>query len=933
VTSFNGRTGAIFPQAGDYTAMMVTNAVSMQGTYADPPWITSFPWARLSGMPTTFTPAPHTHDATAIVSGVLSTARLGTGVADSTVYLRGDGTWAGVSGGGGGGAVISVFGRAGNVIAQAGDYTAAMVTGAVTDPTTVAGDLIVRNNLNALVRLPIGANGQVLQTDLSLSVRMKWTSIEASVQTPWVTNINAAGFNLFSVGRVGVGTASPNYGVDVVGDINYTGVFRQNGVPVTFGGSQTPWTSDINAGNFSLFNANRIGIQVPTTAATLAPIHAAAHTPGPLGQITVQDLDANAGGNPVLTMSGIGSEGTRCWMVGNPGGTPYAKNLYLWNDRAGDAVFGTNGAERMRILSNGMIGAGITNPGSMLEVAGTQPAFRGGSSASIRVRRIAADRASSLSLTGGAIGEMVIGVPPSSDDLVFGFENGSALLERVRLTSAGNLGINNPTPGATLHVRRGSDLIDTLSVSGADYNKYLTFQSGPSYGRMFHWNGSGYGGIVSLSPFGVGTTPGAQFHVSGGRSYFDSPDSFAIGVSRSGSSQFWIGTDTPTGNLMFSQVSGVERMRIQQNGYVGISQSNPRALLTVTNPTNPTSAAAANQITITEASNNPDYGLALGFFVDASYKGVIQATNGGPAGGILTLNPLGGYVSIGGASPVRTFQITGNAGAAGAGFSGGSALMRIEGTGAWSEPMLEFHEAGNSAPIACIAAKNTGGGAGDLIFLSRSSGQSSASERMRVLSSGGIRIGVNGPAITSGDLSVSRDAAAQTGATYFGNGGAYIFFDGTQFIFSHVTNKSGVSTIQVNGGTVATGATSLNFVNGVSSGAQWLGSGVTFNFTSDIRLKQNVSDLEGGLSVVDRLRPVAFEWNGLGGYRQGQKNVAVIAQELREVLPDCVYPIRTKMRPEDAEDTEILGYEPLHILFHLVLAVQQLEKRLKALEN
>jgi hypothetical protein len=41
VTSFNGRTGAIFPQAGDYTAMMVTNAVSMQGTYADPPWITS----------------------------------------------------------------------------------------------------------------------------------------------------------------------------------------------------------------------------------------------------------------------------------------------------------------------------------------------------------------------------------------------------------------------------------------------------------------------------------------------------------------------------------------------------------------------------------------------------------------------------------------------------------------------------------------------------------------------------------------------------------------------------------------------------------------------------------------------------------------------------------------------------------------------------
>jgi len=106
-----------------------------------------------------------------------------------------------------------------------------------------------------------------------------------------------------------------------------------------------------------------------------------------------------------------------------------------------------------------------------------------------------------------------------------------------------------------------------------------------------------------------------------------------------------------------------------------------------------------------------------------------------------------------------------------------------------------------------------------------------------------------------------------------------------------------------------------------------------FNDTSDVALKENISDLTGGLSIIKQLRPRNFDWkasdkkNGVAGF---------IAQEVESILPKEVNgeDYSPTVKGEDGSVNGITGktLNVTGIVAHLTKAVQELETRLAALE-
>ena len=99
---------------------------------------------------------------------------------------------------------------------------------------------------------------------------------------------------------------------------------------------------------------------------------------------------------------------------------------------------------------------------------------------------------------------------------------------------------------------------------------------------------------------------------------------------------------------------------------------------------------------------------------------------------------------------------------------------------------------------------------------------------------------------------------------------------------------------------------------------------ITAFFTSDERLKNNVVRIEDGLSIINQLRPIEFEWDEKSPfYHDKFRDYGLIAQEVEKVLPNIV--------GEMKDGYKGIKYEK--IIPFLVDSIQQLTKRVEELEG
>jgi Chaperone of endosialidase len=157
----------------------------------------------------------------------------------------------------------------------------------------------------------------------------------------------------------------------------------------------------------------------------------------------------------------------------------------------------------------------------------------------------------------------------------------------------------------------------------------------------------------------------------------------------------------------------------------------------------------------------------------------------------------------------------------------------------------------------------------------------------------GTNYGVYGSETTSGGVGVEGVAISSSGYAFYGIGPIFI------------TSNT---------------ATKLN-------AGGWVG-------TSDIRTKKGVEPYAAGLSALLRVDPITYSFNGLGGTTDNSKRyVGVSAQALQEVLPSMVSSKRARLRPTDAEETDILQIDPSEFDYLLINSVKELDVEVKALRE
>ena len=186
----------------------------------------------------------------------------------------------------------------------------------------------------------------------------------------------------------------------------------------------------------------------------------------------------------------------------------------------------------------------------------------------------------------------------------------------------------------------------------------------------------------------------------------------------------------------------------------------------------------------------------------------------------------------------------------------------------------------------------------------------------------GVRVDRADYADSSGSCSGNAATASAVGSLS-NNGGYAKLMSANYLFFNNADNTRGVAEYNAGGANTTTlqwwnfgGAVATFMATLDGSGNFTANASITAN--SDVRLKSNIETIENGLSKVLGMRGVSYD-------KDGKRNVGVIAQEVREIIPEVV------LEADDEAKTLSVAYG--NIVGVLIEAIKELNAKVEDLQN
>ena len=226
-----------------------------------------------------------------------------------------------------------------------------------------------------------------------------------------------------------------------------------------------------------------------------------------------------------------------------------------------------------------------------------------------------------------------------------------------------------------------------------------------------------------------------------------------------------------------------------------------------------------------------------------------------------------------------------------------SALLRVGGsTGGSAIAYIQYGSSATDLNNYLVGLET-----GSFVFYQGKYG-GTTSERMRIDSSGNLLVGKTAPTYTVSGVSLSGGTNQFAWSTNSG---------GTVISVATPVSQSLIAFYRTD-----TGAFMGNIANGASNT-------VSYNTSSDHRLKEKVTPMTAGLATISALKPVTYDW--ISDKSEGE---GFIAHELQEVIPHAV------TGEKDAVDAhgkpQYQGVDYSKIVVHLVAALQELDAKFEA---